>query len=242
MMRTASLAALAVVACTGCGDGRNYNASVYEQVASDSPAATAAPSASGASGASGASSAAAKPRSSSSAPATQASKAAVAAAGTPQEESVESSPAEVVVAEAAERAETEIAAAEQRDSLAAQDPANEAALLDEAVRELNLPTPAEVRIVAGDEPYKKLAQDGKFKQFRSMSARYVQISKELLPYGRKLADGTATDADRATHLRLERAADKAFRPLNRYMWDDRWTEADRAAMGWILYGWQTEQK
>jgi len=140
--------------------------------------------------------------------------------------------AEVVVADAAESAET----------FAPQNPATEAALLDEAVRELNLPAPAEVKIVAGDEPYKKLAQDGKFKQFRSMSARYVQISKELLPYGRKLADGTATDADRATHLRLERAADKAFRPLNRYMWDDRWTEADRAAMGWILYGWQTDQK
>ena len=27
-----------------------------------------------------------------------------------------------------------------------------------------------------------------------------------------------------------------FPRLNRYMWDDRWTEQDRAAMGWILNG------
>ena len=41
--------------------------------------------------------------------------------------------------------------------------------------------------------------------------------------------------ERARHNRIEEAMAQEFRPLNAYLWDDRWTEEDRAAMGWILF-------
>jgi hypothetical protein len=69
-----------------------------------------------------------------------------------------------------------------------------------------------------------------------MAARYIQLRAELLPYGRKLADGTASAEERRIHNRLEDAMALEFRRLNAYMWDDRWSEEDRAAMGWILHG------
>jgi hypothetical protein len=37
------------------------------------------------------------------------------------------------------------------------------------------------------------------------------------------------------HNRLKDAIAVEFKPLNRYLWDERWSEADRAAMGWILF-------
>jgi hypothetical protein len=101
--------------------------------------------------------------------------------------------------------------------------------------ELSLPAPAPVAEAPGDEPYQKLARDRKFDEFRRKAARYVQLKRELLPLGRKMSDGTATPAERALHNRIEDAIAVEFKPLNRYLWDERWSESDRAAMGWILF-------
>jgi len=103
------------------------------------------------------------------------------------------------------------------------------------VDELSLPSPPAVAETPGDEPFQKLARDRRFDEFRRKSARYVQLRKQLIPLGRKLGDGSATPAERALHNRIEAAISVEFKPLNRYMWDERWTEADRAAMGWILF-------
>lgn len=108
-------------------------------------------------------------------------------------------------------------------------------LVNSVAAELSLPAPAPVAEAPGEEPYQKHARDRRFDEFRRKSARYVQLKKQLLPLGRKLADGTATPAERALHNRLEDAIAVEFKPLNRYLWDERWTEADRAAMGWILF-------
>lgn len=106
--------------------------------------------------------------------------------------------------------------------------------------ELKLPPPPEVKVIDGEEPYKKLAQSRKFDDFRRMSARYIQLRAELLPYGVKLASGTATPAERAAHNRIEDIADREFKRLNAYMWDSQYSEEDRAAMGWIIYGAQQQ--
>ena len=90
----------------------------------------------------------------------------------------------------------------------------------------------------GEEPFQQAARSSKFDSFRSMSVRYIQLRAELLPYGKKLADGVATPEERRVHNRIEEAMGAEFRRLNRYMWDNRWTDEDRAAMGWILYGAQ----
>lgn len=103
------------------------------------------------------------------------------------------------------------------------------------VTELSLPAPPPVAEAAGDESFQKLARDRKFDEFRRKAARYVQLKRELLPLGRKLADGTATPEERALHNRLEEAIAVEFKPLNRYLWDERWSDSDRAAMGWILF-------
>jgi hypothetical protein len=103
------------------------------------------------------------------------------------------------------------------------------------VTELSLPAPPPVAEAPGDEPYQKLARDRRFDEFRRKAARYVQLKKELLPLGRKLADGAATPEERALHNRLEDAIAVEFKPINRYLWDERWTDSDRAAMGWILF-------
>lgn len=127
--------------------------------------------------------------------------------------------------------------------------------LSAAPRTLDIPTPVpgdgskpvgvagaplvekgEVVVAPGEEPYQKLARDRKFDEFRRRSAPFVELSADMLPLGEKLADGSATAEERAEYFRLEKRADQLFKPLNAYMWNERWTEADRAAMGWILYG------
>jgi hypothetical protein len=45
-----------------------------------------------------------------------------------------------------------------------------------------------------------------------------------------------TDADRARYLRLEKEAEAEWPRLRAYMWNERWSEFDRAAMGIIIYG------
>ena len=104
------------------------------------------------------------------------------------------------------------------------------------VTELHLPPPPPVSTAPGEEPFQKLARDSKFDAFRAKAARYVQLRAQLLPLGVKLAEGTATPSERALHFRIEDAMAEQFRPINRYMWDTRWTDLDRAAMGWILHG------
>ncbi len=104
------------------------------------------------------------------------------------------------------------------------------------ITELGLPDPPAVVVVDGVEAFQKLAKDRKFDEFRRMCARYLQLRRELLPYGQKLADGVSTAEDRATHAKIERAIEGEYPRINRALWNDRWTEADRAAMGWILNG------
>jgi hypothetical protein len=108
-------------------------------------------------------------------------------------------------------------------------------VLEDVIQELALPSPPPVEPTAGDEPYQKLARDRKFDEFRRMSARYVQLKRQLLPLGRKLAEGVASPSERALHTRIEDAIAVEFPRLNRYIWEDRWSEQDRAAMGWILF-------
>jgi hypothetical protein len=108
-------------------------------------------------------------------------------------------------------------------------------IVNAVATELSLPSPPAVTEAPGEESYQRHARDRKFDEFRRKAARYVQLKKALLPLGRKLADGTATPEERALHNRLEDAIAVEFKPLNRYLWDDRWSEADRAAMGWILF-------
>lgn len=102
--------------------------------------------------------------------------------------------------------------------------------------ELRLPSPPPVEVAQGEEPFMKLARERKFDEFRRMCARYLQLKRELLPYGELLASGESTARDREIHAKIERAMEAEFPRINRYMWDDRWTELDRAAMGWILNG------
>lgn len=104
------------------------------------------------------------------------------------------------------------------------------------IADLGLPAPPPVEVAEGEEPFMKLAKERRFDEFRRMSARYVQLKRELLPYGERIASGESIAADRAVHAKIERAMEGEFPRLNRYMWDDRWTELDRAAMGWILNG------
>lgn len=120
---------------------------------------------------------------------------------------------------------------------AAAAPAEEAvAVANEVAKELGLAEPAPAEVVDGIEAFQKLAKDRKFDEFRRMCARYLQFKSKLLPYGQKLADGTSTAADREMHAKIEKAMEAEFPRINRYMWDDRWSEQDRAAMGWILNG------
>jgi hypothetical protein len=116
------------------------------------------------------------------------------------------------------------------------DDATAAVMVETLAAELKLPPATEAPVAAGEEPFQKAARTSRFDSFRSMAARYIQLRAELLPYGRKLADGTASAEERRIHNRLEDAMALEFRRLNAYMWDDRWSEEDRAAMGWILHG------
>jgi hypothetical protein len=118
------------------------------------------------------------------------------------------------------------------------DEAATTAMVETLAAELKLPPIAEAAVAPGEEPFQQAARSSKFDSFRSMSVRYIQLRAELLPYGKKLADGVATPEERRVHNRIEEAMGAEFRRLNRYMWDNRWTDEDRAAMGWILYGAQ----
>jgi hypothetical protein len=137
---------------------------------------------------------------------------------------------------------------------AASAPSTASTSASSAPRTLDIPTPVpgdgakspssgqplvdngEVVVAPGEELYQKLARDKKFDEFRRRSASFVELSAEMLPLGAKLADGSATAEERAEYFRMEKQADQLFKPLNAYMWNERWTEQDRAAMGWILYG------
>ena len=107
-------------------------------------------------------------------------------------------------------------------------------VVKQVAQELGLPTPPAVPEKPGDASYQKLARDRKFDEFRRMAARYVQLKRSLLPYGEKLAQGVATPEERALHNRIEDAMAVEYPRLNRYIWQDRWTDDDRAAMGWIM--------
>jgi len=107
-------------------------------------------------------------------------------------------------------------------------------VVEQVAQELGLPTPPAVPEKPGDASYQKLARDRKFDEFRRMAARYVQLKRSLLPYGQKLAQGVATPEERALHNRIEDAMAVEYPRLNRYIWQDRWTDDDRAAMGWIM--------
>ena len=107
---------------------------------------------------------------------------------------------------------------------------------NEVVKELGLPAASPAEVVDGTEAFQKLAKDKKFDDFRRMCGRYLQLKTALLPYGKKLADGVSTADDRAMHAKIEKAMEAEFPRINRYMWDDRGSESDRAAMGWILNG------
>lgn len=118
------------------------------------------------------------------------------------------------------------------------DDAAATAMVETLAAELKLPPLAEAAVAPGEEEFQKAARSSKYDTFRSMSVRYIQLRAELLPYGKKLAEGAATPEERRVHNRIEDAMGVEFRRLNRYMWDSRWNDQDRAAMGWILYGAQ----
>jgi hypothetical protein len=118
------------------------------------------------------------------------------------------------------------------------DDAAATAMVEELASELKLPPLAEAAVAPGEEEFQKAARSSKYDTFRSMAVRYIQLRAELLPYGKKLAEGAATPEERRVHNRIEDAMAVEFRRLNRYMWDSRWNDQDRAAMGWILYGAQ----
>ena len=107
---------------------------------------------------------------------------------------------------------------------------------EEIVAELKLAEPPAVKVVDGEEAFQKLAKDRKFDEFRRMCGRYLQLKRELTPYGKKLADGTSTAEDRATHAKIEKAMEAEYPRINRYLWKESWSQEDRAAMGWILNG------
>ena len=219
------LAGAAVLAAGGCGEDRNYHAGLAESAALDEAAY----------------------KSEAAGRAEAAGKAERAAAGLPS--GPRSSPDAGVSAAAsrfgsdAPSSSSGVAGDSEPRSVAAElfepDGINPSEAGEDAVRivaeELSLPSPPPVAETPGEEPYQKLARDRKFDEFRRKAARYVQLKKQLFPLGRKLADGSATTAERALHNRLEDAIAVEFKPLNRYLWDERWTEADRAAMGWILF-------
>lgn len=225
-MARASLAlaaAIAALAQFGCGDGHSYPAGFAAEAAKGEESFKSSKSGAGAER-----STVAPPRAPSlgaagDQPAVAASAPEAPAASASEGDAAASAPSAQAVADAA--------------------PADSAPLkTDLVVTELKLPAPPAIEVVAGEEPYKQLALDPKFKPFRAKAARYVQLRQQLLPLGKKLADGTATPAEREQHFRLEEAIAEQFRPLNRYMWDDRWTTLDRAAMGWILHGGATPKR
>jgi hypothetical protein len=224
LLACSPLAAALVVG--GCGENRNYQAGFAESAALDEEGYKAAEAAKAAKSANAAKAGAA----------TAAPKAAAPAGSVATAAPAPSTEAASTIAEG----DAEPAAPSggdgglfESDGITPSDAGRRA--VRSVVTELSLPAPPPVAEAAGDEPYQKLARDRKFDEFRRKAARYVQLKKELLPLGRKLADGTATPEERALHNRLEEAMAAEFKPLNRYLWDERWSDSDRAAMGWILF-------
>ena len=167
------------------------------------------------------------------------------------ESAVTSAPEVAKASTAATAAEVAISQGSNSSPPSSTSTSNAPRVADSAPRTLDIPAPltpvasntssagavkGEVVVVEGVEPFKKLAQSSKFAAFRRITSRYVQIMAELRPFGERLADGTATAEDRAQHTRLEKLAEAQWKPINQYMWGQEWTEEDRAAMGWILYG------
>ena len=229
LVREAAVATAAGVlvplfALAGCGEDRNYNAGIPgggpadapEQVASTAAPGTAAEAAAAAPAARASASGGSPPKS-----AASTESASTASAG------------EKVDGSAAAR---ETAASAPRVPPPPSKPADAPAPAFGSEGSIELPPAPPLEVAPGEEPYQKLARDPKFAGFRKMSARYVQLMASLRPYAEKLADGSATDEERRRYYRIEAEAEKEWRPINLYMWDERWTEADRAAMGWILYG------
>jgi hypothetical protein len=201
------LAGAALLPLAGCGDGHEYPAGFEAQAARGEAAFRSSSSSSTGSG--GASADPAQPD----APSAGSSGAAAGVMGAPR------------------------ADAELPPEMPAEDAAQAAAVASASIIvELGLPAPPPVTVVDGEEPFQKLAKDRKFDEFRRMCGRYLQLKRELLPYGQRLADGSSTAEDRAKHAKIERAMEGEFPRINRYLWDDRWSELDRAAMGWILNG------
>ena len=79
------------------------------------------------------------------------------------------------------------------------------------------------------------AASKRFDEIRGMSKRYRELQRELRVLSERLSQGV-TDADRARYLRLEKEAEAEWPRLRAYMWNERWSEFDRAAMGLIIYG------
>jgi|LauGreDrversion4_2_1035121.scaffolds.fasta_scaffold06354_3 hypothetical protein len=236
-MRRAALVcsvSLLSAALAGCGDGHEYPAGFAEQAARDEAwfkaqeeAQAAEQQKVAAAGGASKAGAVAPPR----APIGSAG----AAGGAAEASASAAAAAEETPADAAPVGDAAVADAAPTDAPSAE----EAAAARESraiVQDLRLPPPPAVQVADGEEPFMKLAKDRKFDEFRRMCARYVQLKRELLPYGERIASGESTAADRAVHAKIERAMEGEFPRLNRYMWDDRWTELDRAAMGWILSG------
>lgn len=203
---------------TGCGDDRNYPDDFAARAAMDEKAYVAA----------------------------EAARAAATPTGAPSSQAAAPAPlAPVASADDAQRTERPTAARSEDAGGSALAGAAETAggddpndpdprVVGQVVQELGLPTPPAVPEKPGDAPYQKLARDRKFDEFRRMAARYVQLKRSLLPYGEKLAQGVATPEERALHNRIEDAMAVEYPRLNRYIWQDRWTDDDRAAMGWIM--------
>ena len=221
----------AALAAGGCGDDRNYQPGFTDQAALDEDAYKAAEAAKA-----NGTPVASKPV----APKPVAPKP-VAPAPSPSSDpqtpsaSLDAASAIAEATGTAETAQAETTRPELFESDGVTPSAAGRSIVNAVVAELALPAPPPVAEAPGEESYQKHARDRRFDEFRRKVARYAQLKKALLPLGRKLADGTATPAERTLHNRLEDAIAVEFKPINRYMWDDRWSESDRAAMGWILF-------
>ena len=236
MRRSHALTLLSLVAALGgCGDGHEYPSGFAEQAARDEAWFKAQDEAQNAEQtpqqAAARSGQVAPPR------APIGSAGAAGSAGSAGDAAVDAPPA-LAAGDAADTASAAASDVSADADVSAEVAAENAAVAESRriIADLGLPAPPPVEVAEGEEPFMKLAKERRFDEFRRMSARYVQLKRELLPYGERIASGESTAADRAVHAKIERAMEGEFPRLNRYMWDDRWTELDRAAMGWILNG------
>jgi hypothetical protein len=109
-------------------------------------------------------------------------------------------------------------------------------LVAAVARDLDLGPAPVTATPEGNEPFKKLAQDRRFDSFRAACSRYHQLRRALLPFGERLASGTATPDERRSHDRLEEAAKAEQQRLSRMTWRPGISADDRAAMFWIMFG------